>query len=106
MTNEPTPELKAVLDLNWSCIQVATSTSNVFQAIGTPDGDGGAKFAFGFRYTNYRGETSDRMVVPIGLAFGATEWHPEPQWLLWAYDLERAAIRAFALRDADFTKGN
>ena len=41
MTKEPTPELKAVLDLNWSCIQVATSTSNVFQAIGTPDGDGG-----------------------------------------------------------------
>ena len=30
----------------------------------------------------------------------------EPQWQLWAYDLDRAAIRAFALRDADFTKGN
>jgi hypothetical protein len=28
----------------------------------------------------------------IGLVYGATEWHPEPQWLLQAFDLEKNAV--------------
>ena len=51
------------------------------------------------RYTNYRGETADRRIVPIRIRFGSTEWHPEEQWLLEAFDLDRDATRAFALRD-------
>lgn len=51
------------------------------------------------RYTNYRGETADRRIVPIRIRFGSTEWHPEPQWLLEAFDLDRGANRAFAMRD-------
>jgi len=51
------------------------------------------------RYTNYRGETANRRVIPIRIRFGSTKWHPEPQWLLEAFDLDRGADRAFAMRD-------
>lgn len=54
-------------------------------------------------YTNYRGETSVRSVTPISVDFGTTDWHPEPQWLMTAYDNDKGAHRAFALRDCDFT---
>jgi predicted DNA-binding transcriptional regulator YafY len=50
-------------------------------------------------YTNYRGETAYRRIVPKGLRFAATEWHPEPQWLLDALDLDRGAERSFTLKD-------
>jgi predicted DNA-binding transcriptional regulator YafY len=50
-------------------------------------------------YTNYRGETALREVLPQRIWFGATEWHPEKQWLLDAIDLEKDAPRSFALRD-------
>lgn len=50
-------------------------------------------------YTNWRGETSLRRLRPIGIWFGATEWHPEPQWLLKAWDEDKGAERDFALAD-------
>lgn len=50
------------------------------------------------RYTNYRGETSERVIEPTSLWYGSTEWHPEPQWMLTALDTERDVIRDFALR--------
>lgn len=52
-----------------------------------------------FLYRNHRGEVSERVVQPSRLAYGSTEWHPEPQWLLEAYDLGKSAMRTFALRD-------
>lgn len=33
-------------------------------------------------YTNYRGETLVRKIIPKKIWFGKTEWHPEEQWLL------------------------
>ncbi|MBL8179991.1 MAG: hypothetical protein JNL64_00085 [Blastocatellia bacterium] len=50
-------------------------------------------------YTNYRGETAVREVIPKHLWFGETEWHSERQWLLSAYDLEKRADRDFAVKD-------
>lgn len=50
-------------------------------------------------YTNYRGETSRREIRPDKIWFGATEWHPEPQWLLDAHDIEKDALRNFAMKD-------
>jgi len=50
-------------------------------------------------YTNYRGETALRTIVPEKMLFGGTEWHPEPQWLLEAYDVEKGASRSFAMKD-------
>lgn len=51
------------------------------------------------RYTNYRGETADRKIIPKAIRFASTEWHPEPQWLLDAFDLDKNADRSFALKD-------
>lgn len=50
-------------------------------------------------YRNYRGEVSERTITPKNIWFGATEWHPEPQWLLTAYDHDKQADRDFSLRD-------
>jgi predicted DNA-binding transcriptional regulator YafY len=50
-------------------------------------------------YTNWRGETGTRKIIPEKVFFGATEWHPENQWLLHAYDVEKEAFRDFALKD-------
>ena len=52
-----------------------------------------------FRYRNYRGEVSMREVVPCRIYFGGTDWHPEPQWLMEAWDIEKNAMRAFAMAD-------
>jgi hypothetical protein len=56
-----------------------------------------------FRYTNWRGETAVRTVVPRVFIYGSSEFHPEPQWLMRAYDVDKEAERDFALKDADFT---
>lgn len=50
-------------------------------------------------YTNWRGETSVRRIIPKSVRFGSTEWHPEPQWLLLAWDADKQADREFALKD-------
>ncbi len=50
-------------------------------------------------YTNYRGETAHRTIRPGKLYFGSTEWHPEEQWLLAAYDVGKQASRDFAMKD-------
>ena len=41
------------------------------------------------RYTNYRGETSVRRIIPIEIRFVSTEWHPAPQWVLEAHDVDK-----------------
>ena len=50
-------------------------------------------------YTNWKGETSERDIKPIELWFGATEYHPEEQWLLRALDIEKNDERNFAMKD-------
>ncbi len=68
----------------------------------TVEGESGRGHHIAVRYVNYRGEVAVRWIVPIRVLFGATEWHPEPQWLLEAYDAGKDANRMFALRDCDF----
>jgi len=52
-------------------------------------------------YTNWKGETALRRVVPKegGFRFGQTQYHPETQWLLDAFDVEKKADRTFAVKD-------
>lgn len=50
-------------------------------------------------YTNWKGVTSYRNIIPESIEFKATEWHPEVQWILNAFDVEKNAIRGFALKD-------
>lgn len=56
-------------------------------------------------YTNYRGETARRKIIPSSIWFGSTEYHPKAQWLLEAYDVEKGADRTFAIADvAEWTE--
>jgi predicted DNA-binding transcriptional regulator YafY len=50
-------------------------------------------------YTNYRGETRLRRIIPIKIWYGSADWHPEEQWHLEAYDIEKQADRSFAIKD-------
>lgn len=51
------------------------------------------------KYTNYRGETAIRLIVPIRFFWGSNEYHTQEQWLLEVFDVERDAIRIYALKD-------
>lgn len=55
-------------------------------------------------YTNYRGETAERTITPKRVWYGISDWHPEPQWFLTAFDHDRNADRDFALSDFGHTK--
>ena len=48
-------------------------------------------------YANHRGEVATCTIVPESITHGVSEWHPAPQWLLWAYDLDKRAVRTFAM---------
>lgn len=50
-------------------------------------------------YTNWRGEKAWRTILPENIYFGSTEYHPEEQWLLKAFDVEKNAYRDFAVKD-------
>jgi hypothetical protein len=50
-------------------------------------------------YTNWKGETAERRIVPGAIWFGSTKWHPAPQFLLRAFDVDKSAVRDFALKD-------
>jgi len=56
-------------------------------------------------YRNWRGVIAQRRIVPISFRFGTTEWHPEPGWLMRAWDVDKGAEREFALKDCDFLSG-
>lgn len=48
-------------------------------------------------YRNYRGEVSIRTFWPRRVWFGSTEYHPEEQWLLDVWDVDKDAERTYAL---------
>lgn len=51
-------------------------------------------------YTNHRGERRKRLIVPVGsIRFGSNAFHPKPQCLLRAWDMEKQAWRDFAMAD-------
>ncbi len=52
-----------------------------------------------FTYKNHLGKVALRQVVPQKIHFGSNQWHPEPQWLLDAYDAGKGDERTFAMKD-------
>lgn len=56
-----------------------------------------------FLYKNYKGVVSIRHVQPKEVIWTHNEWHPQDQWMLYAFDLDKQAMRTFALKDCDFT---
>jgi hypothetical protein len=51
-------------------------------------------------YTNWRGVTALRKIRPTGkVVFTSNQYHPEPQWLLEAIDVENGnATKLFAMQ--------
>jgi hypothetical protein len=60
-------------------------------------GDAGATLRI--LYRNHRNVESWRRIRPGRMEFTSTDWHPEPQWILHALDVDRGAERPFAMRD-------
>jgi len=52
-----------------------------------------------FKYKNWEGKTSIRNIIPEKIYFGKTKWHPQKQWFLVAFDLDKKEKRIFALKD-------
>ncbi len=50
-------------------------------------------------YTNWKGETRKRTILPISIEFKSTQWHKEQQWILNAFDVEKGEDRCFAMAD-------
>ncbi len=50
-------------------------------------------------YTNWRGQTAHRSIIPISMRWGSTEWHKKEQWLLKVWDVERNDYREYAFKD-------
>ena len=50
-------------------------------------------------YTNWKGVTRERTIVPIRIEFMKTKWHKEEQWILVALDIEKQEERCFAIKD-------
>ena len=53
-------------------------------------------------YTNYRGQSAIRRIIPHRFSYESTAWHPTPQWILWCYDRDRGEIRGYALKECNF----
>ena len=52
-------------------------------------------------YTNWKGVKAQRQIKPVHLWYGSTEFHPEPQMLLLALDVEKNQFRDFAVKDIE-----
>lgn len=57
---------------------------------------GGGQRAW-IHYLNHRGELRWRTIRPTSTWYGKTEYYPQPQWLLNAFDEGKKAERTFAL---------
>ena len=50
-------------------------------------------------YTNWKGITRWRKIIPLNIEFKATNWHKDKQWILNAIDIEKNEERGFAIMD-------
>ena len=48
-------------------------------------------------YINYRCERAIRRVIPSRCYLGEVTWHPGSQWIVVAWDVDKGAIRSFAI---------
>lgn len=54
-----------------------------------------------FVYTNHRGELSKRTVTPNYFTFAETPYHKPAQWIMYAYDHDKKAVRGFAMKSME-----
>ena len=56
-------------------------------------------------YINYKGETKVRNIIPQEIYYGSNDWHIEEQWLIDAIDIDKGALRTFAMAGIIFIYG-
>ena len=61
--------------------------------------DNKEKKAVKILYTNRKGETSYRNIIPKNIEFKSTQWHKDEQWILNAFDIDKREDRGFAIKD-------
>lgn len=88
-----------MLDFVLPCVAFAAVMGFILAALAFGDYDGHPVRIY---CRNWKGESSWRHVVPHYVWHGSTRWHPKKQWLLRAYDLDKRALRDFAV-DSIFT---
>lgn len=64
-----------------------------------PNSNGNPDQPFSAWYRNHEGKVEWRIILPIEVWYGSTEWHKSEQWFLKAYDPKKGALRDFALSD-------
>lgn len=52
-------------------------------------------------YSNWRGEKATRTIVPLSLYWGKSEWHPQEQWMIRVWDVDRNDYREYAFKDIE-----
>ncbi|MFP4401836.1 MAG: hypothetical protein ACLFPL_01255 [Candidatus Nanoarchaeia archaeon] len=50
-------------------------------------------------YTNWKGETAQRTIIPQSIEFTSNQWHTQEQWILTAWDVEKKNYRHFPMKD-------
>jgi len=55
-----------------------------------------------FNYRNYKGRTGVRTVAIQSIVWTSTPYHPEPQYIIEGYDMDKKVFRQFALKDCCF----
>jgi hypothetical protein len=53
-------------------------------------------------YKNWRGVIGMRLIKPITIWYGKSEYHEEEQYFLKALDVDKNLERDFAMRDIDY----
>lgn len=51
------------------------------------------------QYTNYKGITAIRSIIPLFPWYGRSKWHSEKQWFLQVIDVDKKEVRDFAMKD-------
>ena len=50
-------------------------------------------------YVSWTGVRSERRIIPKRIHFSESKWHGAAQWLLDAWDVDKAVERSFAMKD-------
>jgi len=51
------------------------------------------------KYKNWKGEIGIRTIIPLKVHYGKTDYHKTEQWLIDVFDVEKDALRTYAMMD-------
>ncbi len=82
------------------CDSLGVLTKPEPESVETPASDDGALYGLvSFTYTNWKGVVATRKAYILSVFWGHNEWHTTPQWLVKGVDMDKQAVRSYALKD-------